>query len=252
MDRRLRKTLIISDNLKLCEALRNIAARQGLCEFLDFRCSPNSPEYVKSLPYIRPIDLKNLPPNLLDSYELVISAHCKQLFPKSVYARVECLNIHPGYNPETRGWYPQVFGLLKGLRVGLTVHRIDAMLDHGPIVYRQEVHAQNWDTSRTLYCRIVDSEIQYLEMNLRKLLAGTYECNPMEHEGSVFLRRDFEEVCLIDLEEKGSFRDFYNRLRALSFEGFNNAYFIDEASGKKVYLELRISPDEPQAQPSER
>ena len=40
---------------------------------------------------------------IIESYQLVISVHCKQIFPKRLVENVLCINLHPGYNPFNRG-----------------------------------------------------------------------------------------------------------------------------------------------------
>lgn len=40
-----------------------------------------------------------------------------------------------------------------------------------------------------------------------------------------------------------TFRNFYDRLCALSFDGYRNACFIDPESGARIFLELRVVPE---------
>lgn len=49
--------------------------------------------------------------------------------------RLGCLNLHLGYAPEFRGSSPGFYEMLEGVpTVGVTVHRISARLDAGPII----------------------------------------------------------------------------------------------------------------------
>ena len=45
--------------------------------------------------------------NITKNYNLVMSIHCKQLFPTELVNNVRCVNVHPGLNPYNRGWFPQ-------------------------------------------------------------------------------------------------------------------------------------------------
>lgn len=235
-----RRALVVCDNLLLATALQALIARDGLQDRVDLSCTPGAPVPVTMLPGMMRVDMRRDAARIVERYQLVISAHCKQLFPADVHGVVECINIHPGFNPDTRGWYPQVWAIAQGHRVGFTVHRIDDKLDHGMIVHRQEIHAEAWDTSGSLYHRIVEAEISWLNENLVALLAGNYTAIAPEGEGNLFLKKDFDALCRIDMEQVGTFAQFYDRMRALTFEGYRNAYFIDPGSGKKVFLELRV------------
>lgn len=243
-----RKTLVLSDNVVIARALRQIVIDRELQEYVDQAHSPNAPAALQDLLWSKPIDLKRSARDLLPRYNLLVSAHSKQIFPKFLVEKVECINIHPGYNPETRGWFPQVWSIIFGHRLGMTVHRMDALLDHGPIIDRIEIPVYFWDTSKTAYDRVVEQEIRWLYINFENLLSGQYSTFSPEFEGNLFLKQDFSNLCEIDLDESGKFRDFYDRLRALSFDGYANAFVRDPSTGKKVYIELSISPENPSEQ----
>ena len=76
---------------------------------------------------------------------LIISLHCKQLFPKGLISTVKCINVHPGLNPHNRGWYPQVFSIINKRPLGATIHEIDEELDHGDVIAQKEVPVFSWD-----------------------------------------------------------------------------------------------------------
>lgn len=237
-----RHALVVCDNLLLATSLQALVAREHLETSIELSCTPGAPDSVVALPGMQRVNMRVDAARIAERYQLVISAHCKQLFPPEIHGVVECINIHPGFNPETRGWYPQVWAIAHGHRVGFTVHQIDDQLDHGKILHRQEVRAEAWDTSGSLYKKIVDAEIHWLDQNLKALLTGNYTTVAPEGEGNLFLKKDFDALCRIDMEEVGTFAQFYDRMRALSFDGYRNAYFIDPGSGKKVFLELRVQP----------
>ena len=190
------------------------------------------------------IDVKKDAKWIIDHYNLVISVHCFQLFPTELVQSVRCINIHPGYNPVNRGWYPQVFSLIHDLPIGATIHEMDDKLDHGPIIARQLVEKYIWDTSFTLYNRILEAEIKLWNENIERIIFNDYSTVLPENEGNIFLKRDFKRLCKIDMEKKGTFREFYNQLRALSHAHYRNTYFLDDKTGKKIYLQLKISYNE--------
>lgn len=239
--------LIISDNLGLCKAIL-----PSIEKFEDrvfhFATSPFSNHEIFANGLQREvliIDMKNLDQveKAGKYYDLVISMHCKQIFPKLLIDHTKCINIHPGYNPINRGWYPQVFAIINDLPVGATIHEIDEYLDHGNIIARALVPKYSNDTSLSLYNRIVEMEIKLFEENIEQILNNTYETITPEAEGIISLKKDFNDLCRIDLEEQVSWKEAINRLRALSHGEFRNAYFIDKESGHKIYLDLHLTQE---------
>lgn len=242
-----KRALVITDNAAIAAAVLDARDTAPSSIQIHVAHTPRAPDSVKVL-VKNCIDVKKDPLKIAESYDAIISAHCKQLFPAELVDHSRCFNIHPGYNPETRGWFPQVWGIVRGLKVGMTVHVMDRELDHGPIIERVEVPATIWDTSESLYARILEVETRWLRENLASLIESEVSTFPMEGDGMLFSKADFHQLCRLDLDEVGTFKNFYDRLRALSFSGHRNAYFIDPATKKKVYLELRIETDHEAAQ----
>lgn len=186
---------------------------------------------------------------VVNSYDLVVSAHCKQLFPTEVVRRVRCINIHPGLNPHNRGWYPQIFSILNGKPLGATIHVIDEHLDHGPIIAQEEISVRAWDTSLTAYDRVVAAELRLIRQHLPSIIADTAESQPPAEEGNLNLRRDFERLLELDLEAVGTWKAHLDHLRALTHGSYSNSFFIDPATGTKVFVRLILEPENKKSPP---
>jgi methionyl-tRNA formyltransferase len=115
---------------------------------------------------------------------------------------------------------------------------MDEKLDNGSIIARKFVESNTWDTSFTIYNKVLEVEIELLDQNFESIIFGTYQRITPEGSGNLFSKSDFNNLCKIDLNEIGSFRLFYDRLRALSHGDYKNAYYLDEVSGKKVYIKI--------------
>ena len=176
-------------------------------------------------------------------YDLIFSVHCKQLFPSDLVKSVKCINIHPGYNPINRGWYPQVFAILNDTPIGATIHEIDEKLDHGAIIVRSYVEKNNFDTSETLYNKIINKEIELFDLMLDSILNNSYVAFPIENEGNLHLKKDFNALLHLDLNEKTTMGDCIKKLRALTHGDFKNAYFLDSDTGKKIFVSLKLKPE---------
>lgn len=239
------RVLVVSDNEELVRQFMRIVSEQQLGDSYKF----DYKHHYKATPLagkvlygnkLLPINLKEDWQNITRSYDVVISAHCKQIFPDEMVKRIRCVNIHPGYNPYNRGWFPQVFSILNGKPLGATIHEIDGMLDHGAIIAQETVPVYKSDTSLTAYSRVQAKEVALLEENITRILSGNYEARRPEIEGNINLKKDFNELCEISLKEKLTFGEAIDRLRALSHEPYDNAYFINPEDGEKIWVSIRL------------
>ena len=244
------KILVVSDNEAILSAFISLLNDQPqLKEARSFRyaCHPKHASLVNKKigeAVVEPLDIKQAYNSIIKDYDLVISAHCKQIFPAGLIEKVKCINIHPGYNPYNRGWYPQVFSILNGLPLGATIHEIDQELDHGAIIARQKVELKASDTSLTAYNRVQAMELELLKRHLEAILNGSYQTEAPEKEGNVNYKQDFDELREIDLGQKLTFKEAIDKLRALSHPPYKNAYFIDPATGKKVWVGIELEEEE--------
>ncbi len=241
------KVAIITDNPYLAEKFYGILKAKGIIGVLEkvvIFCSPKSNPvdfFTKESIFVDTINLKKQTDidHLTTNFELVFSIHCKQLFPKDLINTCKCINVHPGYNPINRGWFPQIFAIIHDLEIGATIHEIDEKLDHGAIIARRKVQKLATDTSEMLYERILAKELELIDEYIVSILNDTYTTVSMENEGNLFLKKDFETLKEIDLDKKVSFKEAIDYMRAMTFEKYDNAYFLDE-KGEKVYLKISL------------
>ncbi len=150
------RAIIITDNIIQYERFKRLIIDKGRKDLtVKFCHSPIRSALWDHSDAIEVIDVKKDTARIAANFDLVISIHCLQLFPKNLVNSVRCINIHPGYNPINRGWYPQVFSIINNLPIGATIHEMDEELDHGPIIARKMVQKFDWDTSLTLYDRVL-------------------------------------------------------------------------------------------------
>ncbi|MAD96963.1 MAG: hypothetical protein CMB99_06510 [Flavobacteriaceae bacterium] len=246
-----RNILVISDNSHLCREFENLISELEL-EKLNwvFSISPfsNLSEFKAKLK--NEVSIRNLKEHstvveICKDFDLVFSIHCKQIFPKLMVKNIKCINVHPGYNPINRGWYPQVFAIVNELPIGATIHEIDEELDHGEIIDRKFVKKSITDTSLSLYSKVISMEIQLLKKNLLNILQNDYKTlSPDNKEGNLFLKKDFNELCKIDLSRNYQAKDFINLLRALTHGEYSNAYFVNPGNNRKVFVTIRLEEEE--------
>ncbi len=236
----IQRIAVFSDNPKLLEKISEMIPKDVI---VDYFCSI----YSKPTDFVdlsvNVLDIKKDYLQLIDIYKLVLSIHCKQIFPEELVKRIKCINLHPGYNPINRGWYPQVFSIIHGLETGATLHEMDEKLDHGNIIDRRKVEIDSFDTSLRLYNKIVRAELELVKENLSKILVGDYVAIKPENNGNVFLKKDYEKLKEIDLNKKGTYKEVINHLRAMTHGNFNNAFYIDSITNKKIFIKIDLIPE---------
>ena len=235
------KICVFTDNSYIYEGFSALLPRFKEHTF-DFFYSPWNRAFSPRENF-RPLRLKDQGRDFYESYDLFLSLHSKQLFPTELVENHLCINVHPGLNPFNRGWFPQVFSILNGLPAGVTIHKMDAQLDHGPILWQEELPVYPQDTSRDVYERILSKEIELLDEHLGDLLTGNYTLTPMAGEGNINYKADFDALCPIDLDEPATYGAVIDRLRALTHAPYQNAYFVD-TDGKKVYVGITLRKED--------
>ena len=235
------KICVFTDNSYIFEGFTALLPRFPEHTF-DFFYSPWNRAFSPRENF-RPLRLQAQGQEFYDSYDLFLSLHSKQLFPDELVETRPCFNVHPGLNPHNRGWFPQVFSILNGLPAGVTIHKMDAQLDHGPIAWQEEVPQYPWDTSKDIYDRILAKELELLDRHLGDLLTGNYTLTPMPSEGNINYKADFDALCKIDRDEPVTYGAVIDRLRALTHAPYENAWFLD-ADGKKVYVGITLRKED--------
>lgn len=228
------KTLIITDNPHALDLAGILQQRYG---DIDVCQSPGG-----ALPGVNRLNVREQAAEIINQYDLLISIHCKQLFPAELVRGIRCVNVHPGLNPYNRGWFPQVFSILNGLKTGVTIHEIDEHLDHGPIIIQREYPLESWDTSGTAYAKIMLIERELVLEHFVMIRDKQYSATAPISEGNINYKKDFEKLKALDLNEQATFGHFLNRLRALTHDHFKNAYYLDE-NGKKIFVRIVLDPE---------
>jgi methionyl-tRNA formyltransferase len=244
-----KRILILSDNLEMLSFFSDYLKETFVSKeiHVTYSVSPQSDHehFSKKIGQeVKVINLKDesVVDTLTKNFDLVISVHCKQIFPKILVNSCRCINIHPGYNPINRGWYPQVFSIIHDLPIGATIHEIDEDLDHGNIIAREFEVKTSYDTSLSLYNKILQKEKELIRKHMTSIINDTYESFVPEGEGNMFLKKDFNNLCEIDLNKVQAVGVTINYLRALSHGEYANAFYWDEATKEKVYVKIELRP----------
>jgi len=242
-----KRVLVISDNEVLVEHLMKEISEQGISEFakFDFFFSKGNRNATGlSKLGMKPISLneESVTKKIIITYQLVLSLHCKQLFPRCIVNNIACVNFHPGFNPYNRGWYPQVFSIINKKPFGATIHVIDEFVDHGPIIVQKEVEIHSFETSLEVYEKVVELEKDLITNELSSIVAGEYTASPVSQRGNINSIEDFYNLCQLDLDSFGTLREHIDLLRATTHGSFKNAFYVE--GDKKVYVRIELTLDD--------
>jgi phosphoribosylglycinamide formyltransferase-1 len=101
----------------------------------------------------------------LAGYMRLLSSSFVQAFPRRI------INIHPSLLPAYPGLNVHERVLAAGeTRSGCTVHFVDELLDHGPVILQREVPVFADDTPETLAARILAEEHGTYVAAIRKIV----------------------------------------------------------------------------------
>ena len=156
-----------------------------------------------------------------------------------------CLNVHASLLPRWRGAAPIERALLAGDReTGLTVMRMEAGLDTGPILLQQHVPIEPHDTGASLRDRLADLSGPLLLRALDGVADGTLVATPQPAEGVTYARKLDKSEARIDWRRPAA--DIERLIRALQPWATADTVRVDPQTGEQERLLVhaaRIAPD---------
>lgn len=111
-----------------------------------------------------------------------------------------CLNIHPSLLPKLRGATPLQTSILQDMQeTGVTIIKMDAKMDHGPIVAIHEEKINPWPVNIIdLEKKLAQKGAELVAEILPKYIAGTTKLIEQDHELATFTKKIVKEEGLID------------------------------------------------------
>ena len=128
------------------------------------------------------------------------------------------------------------------LPIGVTIHKMDTELDHGPILWQKRLELRGDDTSKEVYDRILATEMELMEEHLEDLLTGNYTLTPMSEEGNLNTKQDFDALREIRMDKPATYGEVLDFLRAMTHAPYKNAYYLDQ-DGKKVFVRIVLEKE---------
>ena len=173
-----------------------------------------------NLPVLQPLkardenfisELRALAPDLI-----VVIAY-GQILPQSILdlPRHGCLNVHTSLLPKYRGAAPIQWAIANGdAETGVTVMKMDAGLDTGPILSLRRTPILPSDDSQVLHDRLALLGAELLVETIPDFVAGKIQPQPQPAEGSTYAAKIKKEDGQIDWSQPAE--KIWNRLRAFT------------------------------------
>ena len=156
-------------------------------------------------------ELRELKPDLI-----VVVAY-GQILPPAILdlPRHGCLNVHTSLLPKYRGAAPIQWAIANGdTETGVTIMKMDAGLDTGPIVSQRRTPILPEDDSATLHDRLAQLGAELLAQTIPDYVAGKIQPVPQPAAGASYAAKIRKEDGRIDWNQPAQM--IWNRLRAFT------------------------------------
>lgn len=135
--------------------------------------------------------------------DLVVLASYGKIVPQSVLdiPKHGFINIHPSLLPKYRGASPIEGTILGGdKKTGVTIMKMDAQMDHGPILSQTEIELHGDERARELEAKLAQIGAELLIKTIPSYIHGEIMPQEQEHDKATFTKLIKREDGFIDLE----------------------------------------------------
>lgn len=146
------------------------------------------------------------------------------------------LNVHPSLLPKLRGPSPIETAILKDMKkTGVSIMRLDAEMDHGPLLAHLEYNVPEWPKREELEKTFGEIGGELLANVLPKWVAGEIDEIDQDHSKATYCVKIEKNDALLDLAAK----PYENFRKVQAYSGWPNAFFFLENDGKKIRVIIK-------------
>lgn len=172
---------------------------------------------------------KNIPSGFkssnMEECDIFISVLYKRILSKEFVNSKSCFNFHPGILPKYRGAGTFSWVLInKEKECGITLYKMDALIDHGPIIDIRKFPITEKDTAYTLFRKGRKTMFEMFKYWFPRLLKEEYQLKYQKQE---------KLHCEKDIEEAKNLTRF---VKAFHFPGKESTYYYN-SEGEKIYID---------------
>ncbi len=161
------------------------------------------------------------------------------LKPELISKYRKLYNLHPGYLPWGRGFYPVFWALWEGTPAGATLHEISAGIDEGPIVAQIRVEYSGADTGGSLHQRVRAAEKELFIEYWSRILSGENMTSRSQtgNIGSYHAKKEFFELKNRGHWETLTGAELIKLVRCFTFSGYPGLEIALDDQKFQVWLE---------------
>ncbi len=174
-----------------------------------------TPSEVKSwaikenIPFIQPKSLKDssvfdlIKEKTLSSDVFIVASYGK-IIPQNILdlPKFGTLNVHPSLLPKLRGASPIQSSILEENETGVTIIKLDAEMDHGPIIAQEKIETVDWPPYADKLEEILGQKGgEILAEVLPKWTDGKIKETEQDHSKATFCKKIQKEDGQINLED---------------------------------------------------
>jgi methionyl-tRNA formyltransferase len=194
-----------------------------------------------NIPFLQPHSLKDesLRSTLHDLRStLFLVASYGKIIPQSILdiPKHGALNVHPSLLPKLRGASPIQGAILTENQTGVTIMRMDAEMDHGPIVTQREVEVDDWPPySMDLEKILAEEGGKLLVEILPAWFNGDLKEIEQDHYKATYTKKITKDDAHIDLSENPQ----TNLRKIRAYAGWPNAFTFFIKDEKRIRVVIK-------------
>jgi methionyl-tRNA formyltransferase len=149
--------------------------------------------------------------------DLIVVAAYGQILPPAILElpRLGCLNVHTSLLPKYRGAAPIQWAILDGeTETGVTIMKMDAGLDTGPIIAQRSTPIADNDDAATLHDRLAGLGAELLTATIPAWDAGQIQPRPQDNGAATHARKITKEDGKLDWTLPA--QTLWNKVRGLT------------------------------------
>lgn len=168
------------------------------------------------------------------SWDLFVVVAYGKIIPESILniPKRKTLNVHPSLLPKLRGSAPIENAILQDMRnTGVTIMRLDAEMDHGPIISQIEITPENWPIPASqLELELAHAGGKLLAKTIPEWIEEKIVEQEQNHDQATYIKKIEKADAEIDLTND----PYTNYLKICAYNEWPRAYFFVEHKDKKI------------------
>lgn len=170
-------------------------------------------------------------------FDVFVVASYGKIIPQNILnlPKFQTLNIHPSLLPKLRGPSPMASAILSENETGVTIMRLDAEMDHGPILAQKKVEVEWPPYAEDLEKILSKAGGDMLADLLPRWINGDIQEVEQDHSLATYCEKIEKEHGLLDLNAPAE----TNLRKIRAFHIWPGAYFFDTKGDKKIRIVVK-------------